>query len=229
MKKYIKNLIPVKLYETFFINKSFSHEGEDLIINKIFSQYSSNYKGFYIDIGAYHPMRYSNTYLLYKLGWNGINIDANPDSMKLFKKYRSRDINLECAISSKKETKTYYMFNDPALNGFSKQLSQQRNCFLDYKIINQLEVETFPLYEILNKYLQPSQQIDLFNIDVEGLDFEVLKSNDWNKFKPKVIVIEILECDFLKVIHTDIYKFLIDLGYYPYSKTFSTMIFSLKE
>lgn len=51
--------------------------------------------GFYVDVGAHHPMRFSNTYFFYRMGWSGINIDAMPGSMKEFKKYRRRDINLE--------------------------------------------------------------------------------------------------------------------------------------
>ena len=65
---------------------SYSQEGEDLVLRKIFKKQD---KGFYVDVGAHHPKRFSNTFLLYKKGWNGINIDATPGSMKLFNKFRS--------------------------------------------------------------------------------------------------------------------------------------------
>src|SRR6186713_1276577 len=70
---------------------SYSQEGEDLILKRFFSEKSG---GFYVDVGAHHPKRFSNTYMFYKEGWSGINIDAMPGSMKLFNKVRSKDINL---------------------------------------------------------------------------------------------------------------------------------------
>ena len=73
-------------------NICYSQNGEDLILNR-FLENKKN--GFYIDIGAHHPIRFSNTYLFYKKGWRGINIDAMPGSMDLFNKIRSRDINIE--------------------------------------------------------------------------------------------------------------------------------------
>ncbi|MDX9799068.1 MAG: hypothetical protein RBT05_09445 [Bacteroidales bacterium] len=75
---------------------SFSQEGEDMLLSKLFEL---NEKGFFVDIGAHHPIRFSNTYKLYLKGWRGINIDAMPNSMDLFKKYRSEDINLEIPIA----------------------------------------------------------------------------------------------------------------------------------
>ncbi len=81
------------------------------------SRYFENKKttGFYVDVGAHHPLRFSNTYKFYKRGWHGINIDAMPGSMDLFNRLRHRDINLERAVSDSKQILTYYAFNEPAL------------------------------------------------------------------------------------------------------------------
>ncbi|MCW5198180.1 hypothetical protein VU06_00335 [Desulfobulbus sp. F3] len=81
-------------------------------------------KGFYIDIGAHHPKRFSNTFYFYRQGWHGINIDAMPRSMELFNKIRPRDINIEAAISDEKVELTYYMFDEPALNTLSKESAE---------------------------------------------------------------------------------------------------------
>lgn len=80
-----------------------------------------------MDVGAHHPKRFSNTHYFYKKGWRGINIDAMPGGMRLFRKIRPKDINLEIAISDKKRVLTYYVFNDHALNGFSKGLPTERD------------------------------------------------------------------------------------------------------
>jgi hypothetical protein len=67
---------------------------------------------------------------------------------------------------------TYYAFNEPALNGFSKELSDERkNANNNYHII----FETSTLTEILDNNLPQNQEIDFLSIDVEGLDFMVLK------------------------------------------------------
>lgn len=170
-------------------------------------------------------MRFSNTYMFYKKGWNGINIDAMPGSMKIFNKQRKRDINLEMAISDKEEILTYYMFNEPGLNGFSKELSIERDSSKDYEIIGQKEIKTLPLSKILDKYLPKKQKIDFMNIDVEGLDFQVLKSNNWDKYKPDFILVEIGKRTIDEVLSDPVYKYLINKNYVLVTKTYRTCIF----
>lgn len=105
MKSLLRAIIPAfiwdrlslfkNLYITRFHHKSYSQEGEDMILSRIFGDKKN---GFYVDVGAHHPFRFSNTYLFYKRGWLGINIDAMPGSMRLFDRFRKNDINIESAI-----------------------------------------------------------------------------------------------------------------------------------
>ena len=85
-----------------YMNPSYSIEGEDRIVRALLWQ--KHDKGFYVDVGAHHPFRFSNTYLFYTQGWSGINIDATPGSMKAFNKYRPRDINLEVGVGRSRKT-----------------------------------------------------------------------------------------------------------------------------
>ncbi|MCP2732462.1 FkbM family methyltransferase, partial [Symplocastrum sp. BBK-W-15] len=101
-------------------NLSYSQEGEDMIISRFFE---GKKQGFYVDVGAHHPQRFSNTYRFYLQGWRGINIDAMPGSMEIFNKIRANDINLEISISDCNQILTYYEFNEPALNGFCADIS----------------------------------------------------------------------------------------------------------
>jgi len=190
-------------YLNDYSNISYSQEGEDLILNRIFE---SQEDGFYIDIGAHHPKRFSNTYLFYKKGWKGINIDAMPGSMKLFNFLRPRDVNIETPISNNSEELTYYIFNDPALNGFSKELSEERN-------------------KLLTENLDKDQIIDFMTIDVEGMELEVIKSNDWKNFCPKVLIIEILKNDSENRIYDEIYGFLKDKNYQFFGRTYNSVFF----
>jgi len=234
LKELIKIMLPNSIKEKIidfknnyfdgYALKSYSQEGEDMILRRLFGDKKD---GFYVDVGAHHPKRFSNTYFFYKLGWKGINIDAMPGSMKLFQKYRSRDINIEKPISDKKQILTYYAFNEPALNSFSKELSEKREKEANgYHIIFEKNIETSTLEEILDRNLQNKNiEIDFLTIDVEGLDFIVLQSNNFKKYKPKVILIEILDCSLADIQNSEIANFLKKYNYIVYAKLVNTVIF----
>jgi len=206
------------------INLSFSQEGEDLILKRIFG--NKNY-GFYIDIGAHHPTRFSNTYIFYLAGWNGINIDPNPGIMQKFNQLRPRDINLEIAISNSKEILTYYQFNDSALNTFDEseaKLKVSDNSI--YHIINKTYIKTATLKDVLYKFLPNNMIIDFITIDAEGLDFDILKSNDWEKFRPNFILVEELRSSIENICSTSpIYNFLKKNQYELHYRTYNTSIY----
>jgi hypothetical protein len=151
-----------------------------------------------------------------------------PGSKCKFDKIRPRDINLEIPINSKEEELAYYIFNDPALNGFSEDLSLHRNQYSDYKIIKTINMKTRTLSSVLKEHLSVGQKIDLLSIDVEGLDLEVLKSNDWQKYKPVFIMVEDKEFNIAQPEKSTIYSFLQKMNYQLVAKTLSTLIFNLK-
>jgi FkbM family methyltransferase len=232
IKRWLKKILPKEIIEIIrlifkkYSLSSYSQEGEDLILQRIFE-----YKnvGFYIDVGAYHPFRFSNTYLFYLKGWRGINIDPTPGSMRLFNKFRKRDINLEVGIGEKEDTLIYYMFNEPALNTFDENLAKKRDGEKGYYIIKELSIKVYPLSKILEEYLPEGQKIDFLTIDVEGKDFEVLKSNDWSRFRPKVVLVEILSSSIEEVFESPIYIFMKENGYSFFAKTFNTCFFVENE
>jgi len=169
---------------------SFSQGGEDVILKNIFwNKIVTKTNGFFIDIGAYHPVKGSNTFLFYNHGWNGINIDPNPYTINLFNKKRKRDINIQAAISDKEEESTYYYYGETfSQNSLSKEFMQK---FGNSAPAKEMKINTFRLETILNQHSHKFNQIDFLNIDVEGLDYNVLISNDWNKFRPKIVIVEI--------------------------------------
>jgi len=202
---------------------SWSQEGEDQILRRIFERQAC---GFYVDIGAHHPKRFSNTYLFYRKGWTGINVDAMPGSMQAFKKVRPRDINLEFGVGTKEGELDYYVFNELALNGFSKDLSEERHASeSDYKIVEVVKVKIKPLSKILEEYLSIEQIIDFMSIDAEGLDLDVLQSNDWQRYRPKLILVETLGGSLHELIDSEIGKFMKELDYSVYTKCVNTVFF----
>jgi FkbM family methyltransferase len=210
---------------TNYQNLSYSQEGEDLILNRYFA---GKEKGFFVDIGAHHPKRFSNTYIFYLKGWRGLNIDALPGTKNIFDAYRPEDINLELGISEIEGNLTYYSFNEPALNTFDRTEAEKKNGLQHYFIEKEIKIKTFPISYILNKYLNPNQQIDFLTIDVEGFDLQVLKSNDWEKYKPNIILVEELRTNVEKIMReSEIYKYLISKGYLLHYRTFNTSFYKL--
>ncbi|MGD8780746.1 MAG: FkbM family methyltransferase [Ignavibacteria bacterium] len=232
MIKKVREIIPKKIRKnlqtkifncgSLYAQKTFSQEGEDLILRKFFARRN---EGFYVDVGAHHPKRFSNTYHFYKLGWRGINIDATPGSMKLFDKFRPRDINLEIPVSDKNETLEYYIFDDPALNTFSKEISDKRIEEGYYKLVNTVRLSTQSLNSIFDSYLPQDTNIDFLTIDVEGFELPILQSMDFMKYRPNVILVEAIESSLDKILNGNLNKLLKSNKYAFFAKTFNTLFF----
>jgi FkbM family methyltransferase len=167
---------------------SFSQEGEDCVISRFFDGTPS---GFYVDVGAHHPIRFSNTFALYLRGWHGVNIDAQPGSMKRFRRLRPRDVNLELAVGSEDGSLVLTQFDEPALNTLDPSLIPDRLA-AGYRVIGEATVRVQPLATVLDQYVGGSTDIDLLTVDVEGLDVAVLSSNDWNRYRPRLVCVESL-------------------------------------
>jgi len=229
--KKIICIIPLNWAERYMIWKvgypttSYGPNGEDITIKNMFWGKRS---GFYVDVGAHHPTRFSNTRLLYKIGWNGINIDAMPGSMKIFQRERSRDINIEMAISSRPETHVYNIFDEGAYNTLSKKLAEEYQIKGKTKK-GEVSLKSETLSKILDLHLPDNTKIDLLSVDVEGYDMEVLKSNDWSKYRPEVISIEEIGFDAEAPQNSEIFKFLKDQGYHLEIATPKTIFFRLKK
>ncbi|WP_081212331.1 FkbM family methyltransferase [Salegentibacter sediminis] len=216
---------PLKSFQEDYSTLSYSQEGEDLILKRLFEGQKN---GFYVDVGAHHPKRFSNTFLFYKRGWRGINIDAMPGSMKKFKVVRPEDINIEAAISDNDELLKYYIFNEPALNTFSSELAKKKNGYKSFKIISEEEINTTRLENILDTFLKDGSQIDFLTIDVESFEMKVLKSNNWERYKPKVIVVEKTNSTITEVLNSELYNFLYKKNYQLFAKSFNSLFLVLK-
>ena len=172
------------LREKYFINReSYSQNREDIFINKFFKK---KIKGFYVDVGAYHPTKFSNTQLLYNKGWNGINIDMNPVSIDCFKIVRKRDKNILAAVSNKKiKSKVFINSYFLPTNSLDKKHFQKWN--KDYKKDKFFKIKTKKFNDLVNN------KIDFLNIDLEGYDYKVLKTINLKKYEPSLVCIEILK------------------------------------
>ena len=207
--------------------RSYSQEGEDRVLVSLLSKIRGGANisdGFYVDVGAHHPYRYSNTCLFYKRGWRGINIDAMPGSMTSFRKQRPRDINVESGIGRQVGTSKFYVFNVPALNTFDQDLARAR-CNDDWRITQIVDVPIAPLSEILKQHLPKERTIDFLTVDVEGFDLDVLQSNDWKHYRPSVVLVETLGRSLEDLALDPVTGYMRSLGYVAYSKTVNTTFF----
>ena len=172
-------------HKYFFKKKSYSMDGEDLFISDYFK---IRERGFYIDVGCYHPIHRNNTFLLHKKGWNGINIDIHKFSIDLFNYLRPNDFNYNLAVSNKNQVLDMY---------FQKQLSQLSTIEEEQakKVfqgnIKKSKINAVTLDSILEEINADNLKIDLLDIDVEGADFKVLQGFSIEKYKPELICVEI--------------------------------------
>lgn len=204
-----------------YLNDSYAQEGEDMILDRIFNSKPS---GFYVDIGALHPARFSNTYKFYRRGWRGINIDALPGSMEAFNRMRPGDINLEIPVSDRVETLSFHVFNERALNTFSKELADERSRKPEYFVEKVIDIETQPLSAILHHHVPKNQVIDFLTIDAEGFDYAILQSNDWTTYRPLVVLIE-TDLSYSELIDTAMTRLMESQGYELYAKTVKTCFY----
>lgn len=223
----IRNWILIKLGRAPELkpNICYGQDGEDLILKRLLG---SKKRGFYVDVGAHHPIRFSNTYCFYKQGWRGINVDAMPGSMIEFNRLRSRDINIECGVGTASDALSYYRFNEPALNTFNLVEAKQKNTGT-YQLLDSIPVRVERLDTLLDRHLPVGQEIDFFSIDAEGNDYEVLQSNNWERYRPRFIVIETLRTDLLGLNKCPITQLLLSVGYKPTSKVYNTTFFARED
>jgi FkbM family methyltransferase len=206
---------------------TFSQEGEDLILARMLVGHT---RSFFVDVGAHHPFRFSNTFLLYKAGWRGINIDATPGSMRAFEQYRPEDTNIECFVGNPAAEKTFTRYNEPALNTASAEVLESRALPSSvYWPVGTSLVRPRSLSSILDAHKPDGIPITLLNIDVEGSEQEVLESNDWSRYRPQIILIEQLSTDIDESLAHPTTRFLSERGYRLVAKAFNSSFFALKE
>ena len=190
---------------------AYSHWGIDLIITKLLN---SKNKGIYIDVGCHHPFLNNHSYLLYKSGWEGINIDLDYNSIDMFNFFRKSDVNIQTAVTDHKgEVDLYFYHNRAAKNTISKEFGSDAK--------EQKKINSDTLNNIIENSKFKNSKIDFVSIDVEGNEMNVLSGFNLKKYKPKLILLEFIlpnkkefyEKDINEITNSEVYKFLIKNEY----------------
>lgn len=213
-------LAEARVIKLRYVEGSYSQLREDLIIDMLLKYRP---KGLYVDVGANDPIRFNNTHRFYKRGWTGINIDPNRLSLDKFIKTRSRDINLRLAIGKDVGMKSVYVFDPDTLSTLSKreaEINQTRGG----RLLRTEQIMVTSLADLYKQYVG-IQAIDFLSVDVEGTNLEVLESNDWNKYRPRVVCVECLEERVMTLEGNKILKYMKSLGYKEVARTFFNLIF----
>lgn len=178
---------------------------EDVAVNKLFPKLNN---GFFVDVGCFHPVKYSNTWALYKRGWRGINIDIDQIKIDAFNLKRPQDTNIACLISNTEGKIDYYEDGEYSLTTTLDREFSSRN--KNYTVKTGYSRK---LTNVINETKYESKQIDFLTIDAEGHDMEVMESLDLEIYNPKVIAIESHYREFSKVETTETYQYLVEKGY----------------
>lgn len=216
-----------KIYLSKTSFRHYSKYGEDV---PTYFYLSSIKNGFFVDVGCFHPKKYSNTYRWYKRGWRGVNIDLDPVKIEAFNMVRPDDENLVYAISKegKGELHDCYSFGRYSLiSTLDKKFADEQQANGKRYTVRQVPVAT--LDYVLDHSRYAGRKIDLLNVDAEGHDLDVLQSLSFERYSPYLILVELHLHTLDKVQGSPLYQFLSGKGYDLVNWVGPTLVFKRKE
>lgn len=206
---------------------SFSQLGEDLaVLHLIANRFRMQRPGFYVDVGAFHPRLYSNTRLLNLIGWRGINIEPGAEGIAAFRLERPHDINLQLGVAPAPGELTFFEFMNAEVSTFSAETADRWQRELGWALRRTTRIPVRPLDAILDEHLPPGQSIDYLDIDVEGLDRQVIDSLDLTRHRPRIMTVELFGADILSLRDDPTVARLIDNGYELVGSSFISHLFA---
>ncbi|HXH72014.1 MAG TPA: FkbM family methyltransferase [Mariprofundaceae bacterium] len=206
-------LLPDWLYllrKTFLTRSSrrhYSQFGEDVVL----LDWLHDREGFFVDVGCYHPSKFSNTYALYRRGWRGINIDMDEIKVRAFAMARPDDINVHAAVSDEPGEVSIHRFSKYGLG--SMIVRDDAAPPAEQQALETVRLRTRTLDEIIEATVYKNRQIDLLTVDAEGHDLEVLRSLSFDTYKPKLILVELHTDGIDEVLASPLHRFLAEKGY----------------
>ncbi len=207
------------------IRISYGYKAEDRLIESLLKPIITQ-NGFYVEVGCNEPLFASNTFLFYKRGWKGICIDPNEKLIKKHKRIRPRD-QAFCAFVSDEEKEIEYveLVNEGLSSGDSAHINDALTS--GHKVALRRKINSLRLTTILDQ-LEAPQNFDFLSVDAEGSDFKVLQSLDFEKYTPKLIIVEADDFDPSHPLNHEVYNFLISKKYF-FHGSILTNLFFLKD
>jgi FkbM family methyltransferase len=203
---------------------TYAQFGEDLIIVNLFTMLG-NERPSYLDVGAHHPFNISNTALLHARGSRGINVEANPNLIEAFREHRPADINLNVGVGAEPGELNFYFIDDwSGRNTFLREVAEEfvrQHPAFSIRKVQPISVVT--LNDIVSEHAN-GRFPDFLTLDVEGLDYEILRSTTFNEDRPVAICVESeLLADRGRAAKMN--ELLLGRGYRFYTRTVDNLIF----
>jgi len=166
---------------------SYAQRFEDLYLMRCFGDRAD---GFYIDIGSGHPVYDNVSFAFYLKGWSGITVEPNPWLSRLSRAVRPRDRHVEALVGSQCGEATFYRVRE--FHGLSTMNPDHAQAALT-QFGKSADAITVPLTTLAALCTgQAPAAFEFLKIDVEGAEPDVLFGGDWQRFRPKLIVVEAL-------------------------------------
>ena len=217
---YRRKFIDAKLHG----RSAFAQYGEDVNVME-FLRMRGRKEITYVDIGANDPVLHSNTYLFYRDGSSGLLVDANPEICKRIRSKRPRDKVENVGVAAQSGPPlTLNVMDVDGLSSLSSEWSDRVEAEGLAKKVKSFEVKVVGINDLLENF--GKREIDFASLDVEGMDYEILSTWDFNRFRPYVMCVEtgtIAASGFVR--NTQFYDLMQERGYSPIFETFSNTIF----
>lgn len=208
--------------------KSYSQCGEDLIVQFALETMRVT-KPAYLDIGAHHPTLLNNTYIFYRAGARGVNVEPDPALIGRFHRARPADVNLNCGIGPEEGTLELHVMSVPTLNTFSAEQAQRYCEEHGFRVMRKVPVPVKRFDQVVSEYFK--QAPDFISLDAEGADLPILRSIDFGKYRPRVVCVETLTYSHAgggrKIEEIDV--LMRGAGYMRYADTFINSIYVDEE
>lgn len=206
-------------------NKTYAQCGEDVIMLFLIRHVIKLQNCYYLDIGANDPELFNNTQLLYEDGINGLSIDANPYFAPMHKVSRPNAKYITGGIGEKSGKATFYEINPHTLSTFSEPEAIRYTTVDGHKLVAKHKVKIKTIAELIKDDCE--QAPNILSLDVEGLDFQILQSIDFDAWRPAVICVETITYGKQGTQHKveEVISFLKDHGYRIYADTYINTIF----
>jgi FkbM family methyltransferase len=168
---------------------SYAQCGEDVIVDFIFETLFRISRPSYLDIGAHHPTNLSNTYCFYRKGGQGVCVEADPVLCAEIKRQRPRDVCLNIGVGVTEETSAdFFIMSCKTLNTFSRHEAERYQSYGSHKIQTVIKVPLVPINRVIAEHFDVCP--NFISIDVEGLDAAIIRSFDFELYRPEVVCVE---------------------------------------
>lgn len=190
--RYLKRLLKMPWGDSSW-SPHWALEGEDILVGLFLRRNDGQpATATYIDVGAHQPRRYSTTYALYRCGWRGLLVEPNPTLVSAIRRGRPKDVVEQCGVSDVTGEMDFYLYSQACYSTFSEQQKRQLEDSQNLRPMRTLRTKVVTLAALEAKYPTLFRQARLLKVDAEGHDLNVLRSNNWNSFRPEYIVVEML-------------------------------------